>query len=72
MNIQQKVRIKYNKWIKYFLKSNFVGVIRLFNLAYENQENVAKRFKTPRYCQPKTITDNYSVIVNGKSFITNP
>ena len=34
-----------NKY-RYFLKSNFVGTIRLFVLVYSNQDANSKRFKT--------------------------
>ena len=34
---------------KYFLKSNFVGVNRLFVIVYSNQDANSKRFKTQRY-----------------------
>ena len=57
---------------RYFLKSNFVGVIRLYFLVYTNQDADSKRFKTQRYNLPKVITKNYNAIINGKTFITNP
>ena len=53
---------------EYFLKSNFVGVNRLFVLVYSNQDYNTKRFKTKRHYLPKGIIDNYHVIVNGKHF----
>ena len=37
-----------NKY-RHFLKSNFVGVNRLFDLVYTNQDVNTKRFKTRRY-----------------------
>ena len=40
---------------RYFLKSNFVGVNRLFVLLYSNENDKAKRFKTRRYYLPKKI-----------------
>ena len=43
-----------NEYI-YFLKSNFVGVNRLFVLLYSNEIDKAKRFKTRRYYLPKEI-----------------
>ena len=38
---------------RYFLKSNFVGVNRLFVLIYWNQDDNAKRYKAWRYHLPK-------------------
>ena len=60
-----------NKY-RYFLESNFVGVNRLFVLAYSNQDEDAKRFRTPRYYLPKGIIDNYNVVINGKNFYDQP
>ena len=57
---------------RYFLKSNFVEVNRLFVLVYTNQDNNAKRFKTRRYYLPEGIIKNYNVIINGKkTFMIN-
>ena len=69
MNIKQKVGIKKttNEY-RYFLKSNFVGVNRLFVKVYSNQDNDSKRLKTWRYYLPKGISDNYNVIINEKNF----
>ena len=53
---------------RYFLESNFVGVNRLFVLAYLNHNNNSKRFKTRRYYLAKGIIDNYKVIINGTNF----
>ena len=36
---------------RYFLESNFAGVIKLFILVYSNQDTNSKRFKTRRYYQ---------------------
>ena len=52
---------------KYFLKSNFVGVNRLFVIVYSNQDANSKRFKTRRYYLPKGKIKNYNII-NGKIF----
>ena len=38
-----------------FSESNFVGVNRLFVLAYSSQDNNAKRYKCQRYDLPKGI-----------------
>ena len=48
---------------RYFLESNFVGVIRLYFLVYTNQDADSKRFKTQRYNLPKVITKNYNAII---------
>ena len=53
---------------RYFLKSNFVGVNRLFVLVYSKRDNDIKIFKIRRYYLPRVIIDNYSVIINKKSF----
>ena len=34
---------------RYFIESNFAGVIILFILVYSNQDTNSKRFKTQRY-----------------------
>ena len=53
---------------RYFLESNFVGVIRLFLLVYLNRGDDVKWFKTGRYCLPKGIIKICNVIINGKNF----
>ena len=70
MNIKQKLRIKKNTTneYRYFLKSNFVGVNRLFVLVYANEDDDFKRFKTRRYYLPKRIIKNYNIIIIGKNF----
>ena len=69
MNIKQKSKNKNttNEY-RYFLKSNFVGVNRLFVLVYSNQEANFKKFKTGRDYLPKAIIKNYTVIIKGKIF----
>ena len=42
----------------YFLKSNFVGVNRLFALIYSNEDENAKRFKTRRFYLLKYVISN--------------
>ena len=59
-------QIKYSQ-IKYFLKSNFLGVNRFFVLVYANVDDNAKTYKDKRYL-PKGVIKNYNVIINGKSF----
>ena len=54
---------------KYFLKLNFLGVNRLFVLVCSNQDHTSKGFKTQTYYLPKGIIHNYTVIINGKTFI---
>ena len=73
MIIKQKVIIKIQQTnFRFFLESNFVEVNRLFVLFYTNQDAASKRFKAKRYYLPKGIIDNYSVIINGKSFCDQP
>ena len=53
---------------RYFIKSNFVGVInRLFVLFYTNEANNAKRLNLENL-----IYQNYNVIINGKNFYDQP
>ena len=54
---------------RYFLKSNFVGVDRLFILIYTNETNNAKRLSAQKYYLPKGKIKNYNVIINGKNFL---
>ena len=57
---------------RYFLKSNFAGVNRLFVLVYLNRENGVKWFKTRRHYLPKGINKSYNVIINGKNLYDQP
>ena len=68
-NIKQK-RDNINKAneFRYFLKSNFDEVNRLFVLVYSNNDNNANRFKAKVCYLPKGIMQNYNVIINGKNF----
>ena len=59
------------KEYRYFLESNFVEVNRLSFFIYLNRDNNAKRYHAKKYFLPKGIIDNYNVIVNGKTFMTN-
>ena len=53
---------------RHFVKSNFVGVNRLFVLVYSNEDAAFKRFKAKKCYLPKRIINDYSVIINGKNF----
>ena len=55
-------KAKTNEY-RYFLKSIFVGVNRLFVLAYLNIGNDVKRFKTRIYYLPKGIIKYYNAIL---------
>ena len=55
-----------------FLKSNFVGVNRLFALGYSDQNPNSKRFKTQKYYLPKRIIGNYNVMFNEKKLYDQP
>ena len=72
MNIKQKMIIKTRQTSIDIFESNFVEVNRLFVLAYSNQDDNAKRFKTLTYYLPKAIIKNYNVIFNGKNFYDQP
>ena len=54
------------------MKSNFVGVNRLFVLVYSNEYVAPKRFKAKTYNLPKGIIDNYNFIINGKKNYDKP
>ena len=60
------------KKYRYFPKSNFVGVNRLFGLVYSNQDDNGKRYKPQRYYLPKGFIKNYNVIINGKNVCDRP
>ena len=64
---KKKKKNTTNKY-RYFSKSNFVDVNRLFVLIYSNYDNNSKRFKFWGYYLPKGIIKHYNVIVNGKNF----
>ena len=49
---------------RYFLKSNFVGVNRLFVLVYTKEASNAQRFNAPKYYLPKDIIKYYDVYIN--------
>ena len=68
MNIKQKVRIKIQQMNSDKIKSNFVGVNRLFVLVYTNQGDNAERLDGQKYYLSKGITKNYNVIINEKNF----
>ena len=65
MKIKRENKNTTNKY-RYFLDSNFVGVVTLFVLVYSNQDISAKRFKAGRCYLPKGIINNYNVIIIGK------
>ena len=66
-NIKQKKNINTTNEFRYFIKSNFVGVNRLYALVYKDEGDNAKRFKARKYYLPKGIIKNYNVIINGKN-----
>ena len=57
---------------RYFIKSNFVGVNRLFVLVYTNHGDNAKEFNARKYYLPKGIIKNYNVIIKRKTYMINP
>ena len=66
-------RCSHDKSIyRYFLEANFVGVNRLFVLAYTNEAEDFKRFKTQRHYLSKDIIKKYNVIINGKNLYDEP
>ena len=56
---------------RYLLESNFFGVNRLFVLVYTNQDANVKRFIARKDYLPKTIINNYNIIINEKKFMMN-
>ena len=56
-----------NKY-RYFLKSNFIGVNRLFVLAYLNQDDNIEIFKAQQYYLSKVIIRTNNAIINRKNF----
>ena len=57
---------------RYFLKSNFVVVNRLFVLVHSNVGDNIQRCRAQRYYLPKGIIKNYNIIINGKKFYDQP
>ena len=51
---------------RYFLASNVVGVNRLFALIYLNKNKDVKRFSARKYYLPKSLIENYNIVMNGK------
>ena len=64
----EKVSKYYENVCRYFLKSNFVDVNRLFVLVYTNKDDNSKSFKTRRYYFRKGIIDKHNIIINVKNF----
>ena len=58
--------------MKILIKSNFLGINRLFVLTYSNQDNNSKGYKATRNCLPKVAINKYNVIINGKNFYDQP
>ena len=59
-------------YYRHFLKSNVVGVNRLFVLVDLTRDNDVKRFEDQRYYLPGVIMKNYNLIVNEKIFYDQP
>ena len=57
---------------RYFIKSGFVGVNRLFVLVYSNQDDNAKTYKARRYYLPKGVIKNFNVIISTENFYYQP
>ena len=55
---------------RYFLKSSFGGVNRLFVLIYLNRDSNIKRFKIRRYYLAKDTIKNCKVGTMEKTFMT--
>ena len=57
---------------EYKIKSNFVGVDRLFVLVYSNVDDSAEKYKARRYYIPKGAIKNYYFIITRKNFYDQP
>ena len=55
-----------------FLESNFVGVNKLFDLIYLNQDDNSKRYKAKRYYFQKVLSKIITSSSTAKTFLTNP
>ena len=53
---------------RYFLESNFAGVIRLLVLIYSIQDNGSKMYIAKINYLPKCVIKKFIIIINGKSF----
>ena len=53
---------------RYFLESNFAGVIRLLVLIYSIQDNDSKMHIAKINYLPKYVIKKFIIIINGKSF----
>ena len=60
------------KEYRYFIKSIFVRVSRLFELVYLNRGNDLKRSEAQIYYLPEGIIENYNVIISGKNLHHKP
>ena len=70
MNIKKCENKNTTNEYRYLLKSNFVGVNRLFVLVYSNLDDNAERYKARRYYLPKGVIKNF--IINGKNLYDQP
>ena len=57
---------------KYFIKSNFVGVNRLFDLIYSNQDSIVKRFNDKSILYQKLLSQVMTSLSMKRTFTTNP
>ena len=72
MNMKKRENRDTRKECRYFIKSIFVRVSRLFELVYLNRGNDLKRSEAQIYYLPEGIIENYNVIINGKNFHHKP
>ena len=57
---------------KYFIKSNFVGVNRLFDLIYSNQDGIVKRFNDKSILYQKLLSQVMTSLSMKRTFSINP
>ena len=58
-----------NPNLNHLVEPSFQGVIRLFALAFENDD---QRASTNSYYLPNVEIKNYNIMINGKSFFDQP
>ena len=79
-----KRKISWNKYLakseslarngnlNYLIEPSFLGVNRLFVLAFEHDNNNDRRISSKRYYIPKVEIKDYNVMTDGKTFFDKP
>ena len=61
-----------NNNLHYLIDPAFTNVNRLFVLSFPRNNNTNSRYSYPNYYVPKVKIDNFSVLIDGKSFFDLP